>query len=62
MTREPMQDLPRNARFIHDRREYVITTPASEHPRGWVFVIPVHGGESRFFNFGCPVDVEVVAR
>lgn len=62
MNVEPMQDLPRNARFIHNGREYVITTPASEHPNGWVDVINVHGGDGGFFNFGCPVDVEVVSR
>lgn len=40
MTTQPMQSLPKGARFIGpDRRtEYEVTTPASEHPRGWVDV------------------------
>ena len=56
-----MNTLPRNARFIGPGRvEYVVSTPASEDPRGWVFAFPVTGGETGFFDSGrAAKDVEV---
>lgn len=39
MTRRPMKDLPRGARFRWlDGRERLVLVPASEHENGWVEV------------------------
>jgi hypothetical protein len=62
MTRRPMRDLPRNARFVYppNGRQYVITTPAADDPDGWVEVIDVDGGGGIFSRGQVEADVEVL--
>jgi hypothetical protein len=63
MTRRPMQDLPRNTRFVYppNARQYVVTTPAADDPDGWVEVIDVYGGDGGIFSRGqVEGDVEVL--
>lgn len=49
-----MNSLPRNSRFLGSdgRIEYVVATPASEDPDGFVHVLRVSGGDGGFFSTG----------
>lgn len=62
MSVQPMQDLPRGARFVgpDGRTEYKVVTPASEHPRGWVDVVDKANQVCGFFAFAYPTNVEVL--
>ncbi len=57
MVKQPMQSLPRNARFIGpDGQVHIVFTPAAEHPDGWVVT------DRGFFDYKHPVEVEVTYR
>lgn len=72
MTRQPMNTLPAGTRFVglDGRTEYVVTTPASAHPEGWVrvravsvtdTVVPGCDPRDDFFSTGqAATDVEVL--